>query len=94
MTSSYFQGKSYFENGGTQNCLVFQPMYGYLKKTGNADRVPLWKSNGLGNELIKHPSKSDNSLALTLSYIGNKTRVTFDGGCLKQNKIIFTHGKQ
>ena len=69
-------------------------MYGYLKKTGNADCVPLWKSNGLGNELIKHPTTSDNSLALTLSYIGNKTRVKFDGGCLKENKIIFTHGKQ
>ena len=65
-----------------------------FKKTGNADRVPLWKSNGLGNKLIKNPSKSDDSLALTLSYIGNKTRVKFDRGCLKQNKIIFTHGKQ
>ena len=34
-----------------------------------------------------------NSLAPVLSYIGNKTRVKFDGICLKQDKIIFTHWK-
>ena len=28
-----------------------------------------------------------------MSYIGNKTRVNFDGYCLKQDKITFTHGK-
>ena len=32
-----------------------------------------------------------NSLAPVLSYIGNKTRVKFDGICLKQDKITFTH---
>ena len=34
-----------------------------------------------------------NSLAPVLSYIGNKTRVKFDGICLKQDKITFTHWK-
>ena len=34
-----------------------------------------------------------NSLAPVLSYIGNKTRVKFDGICLKQDKIRFTHWK-
>ena len=34
-----------------------------------------------------------NSLAAALSYIGNKTRVKFDGICLKQDKITFTHWK-
>ena len=29
--SSYFIGKSYFEEDGTQNYLVFQPMYRYFK---------------------------------------------------------------
>ena len=28
--SSYFQGKSHFEDDGTQNHLVFQPMYRYF----------------------------------------------------------------
>ena len=39
------------------------------------------------------PTTSDNSLASALIYIGNKTRIKFDGGCLKQDKITFTHGK-
>ena len=34
-----------------------------------------------------------NSLAPVLTYIGNKTRVKFDGICLKQDKITFTHWK-
>ena len=29
--SSYFIGKSHFEEDGTQNDLVFQPMYKYFK---------------------------------------------------------------
>ena len=36
---------------------------------------------------------SANSLAPALNYIGNKTRVKFDGGCLKQDRITFTHEK-
>ena len=39
------------------------------------------------DENTKAPTTSDNSLAPALSYIGNKTRVKFDGGCLKQDKI-------
>ena len=31
--SSYFIGKSHFEEDGTQNYLVFQPMYRYFKRT-------------------------------------------------------------
>ena len=38
-------------------------------------------------------SRSDNSLAAALSYTGNKTRVKFDVGCFKQDKILFTHLK-
>ena len=42
-----------------------------------------WKSKGLSEKIIKPRTTSDNSLAPELSYIGNKTRVKFDGGCLK-----------
>ena len=41
----------------------------------------------MSNEIIKPPNISDNSLAPALSYIGNKTRVKFNGGCLKQDRI-------
>ena len=30
--SSYFIGKKYFEEDGTQNYLLFQPMYRYFKR--------------------------------------------------------------
>ena len=40
---------------------------------------------------IKPPTTSDNSLAPLLSYIGVKTRVKFEGQCLKQDKIMFIH---
>ena len=73
--SSYFQGKSHFEDAGTQNYLVFQPMYKYFKKIGNTDYISSWKSKGLSDE---PPSIFENSLAPALRYIGNKTRVKFD----------------
>ena len=36
---------------------------------------------------------SNNSFNPTLSYYGTKIRVKFTGGCLKQPKISYTHGK-
>ena len=75
---SSYRGKSHFEDDGTQNYLVFQPMYKYFKKIGNTDYISLWKSKGLSDETIKPPSIFDNSLAPALSYIGNKTRIKFD----------------
>ena len=67
-------------------------MYKYFKKIGNTECIVSWKSTGLSDEIIKPPSTSDNSLPPALSYIGNKTRIKFDG-CLKQDKTTFTHGK-
>ena len=58
-------------------------MYRYFLNTGNTARISSWKSKGLSEKIIKPRTTSDNSLAPELSYIGNKTRVKFDGGCLK-----------
>ena len=52
--SGYFIGKSHFEEDGTQNYLVFQPMYRYFK-IGNSDYVLSCKSKGLSNESITPP---------------------------------------
>ena len=68
-------------------------MYKYFKKISNTDYISAWKAKGLSDESIKPPSTSYNSLTLSLSYIGTKTRITFVGSCLKQDKITFTHGK-
>ena len=91
---SYFIGKSHFEEDGTQNYLVFQPMYRYFKMITNTETISSWKSKGLSNESIKPPTTSDNSLAPSLNYYGNKIRVKFARSCLKQsNKISYTHEK-
>ena len=37
--SSYFIGKSYFEEDGTQNYLVFQPINRYFKVITNTDYI-------------------------------------------------------
>ena len=89
--SSYFIGKSHFEEDGTQNYLVFQPINKYFKVITNTDYISSWKSKGLSAESIKPPTTSDNSLTPALNYYGNKVRVKFTGSCLKQQKISNTH---
>ena len=89
---SYFRSKSHFDEDGTQNYLVFQPINKYFKVIASTDYVSSWKSKGLSAETIKPPSTSDNSLTPGVSYYGTKTRVKFTGSCLKQPKISYTHG--
>ena len=91
--SSYFIGKSHFEEDGTQNYLVFQPINKYFKVITNIDYISSWKSKGLSAESIKLPTTSDNSLTPALSYYGTKTRVKFTGSCLKQPKRSYIRGK-
>ena len=91
--SSYVIGKSHFEEDGTQNYLVFQPLNKYFKVNDNTDFVSSWKSKGLSTETIKLPTTSYNSLTPIVSYYGTKTRVKFNGSCLKHSKISYTHGK-
>ena len=90
-----FRGKNCFENG-TQNYLVFQPMYRYFQRLtaiGSGDYVYYWKSKGLSDENITAPSAPNNFFNLSLEFLGTKPRVTFSGSCLKQNAITYNHGK-
>ena len=93
--SSYFVGKSHFDENGTQNYLVFQPIIRYFQVNTitNTDYVSSFKSEGLSAEAIKSPTTSDDSLAPELNYCGTKTRVKFTGSCLKQPKSSYTHEK-
>ena len=88
----YFIGKSHFEEDGTQNYLVFQPLNKYFKVIANTQYILTWESKGLSAETIKPPATSDNSLTPALSYYGIKTRVKCTGSCLKQPKVSYTHG--
>ena len=84
---SYFIGKSHFEEDGTQNYLVFQPMYRYFKMITNTDYVSSWKSKGLSAESIKPPTTSDNSLTPALNYYGTKARIKFLGNVYNNLKF-------
>ena len=89
---SYFIGKSHFEEDGTQNYLVFQPINKYFKVIANTLYISSWKSKGLSDETINPPATSDNSLTPLINYLGNKIRLEFRGSCLKQHKLQYTHG--
>ena len=92
--SGYFIAKIHFEEDGTQNYLVFQPMRKYFTLITNTDYVSSWKSKGLSEESIKPLTTSDNSLAPAINNYGNKIRVKFGRSCLKQsNKLSYTHRK-
>ena len=78
--SIYFKEKSHFEEDGTQNYLVFQPMYRYFKRVAgvgscNLKEVLVWESKKLR------------------TWFGTKTRVEFKESCLKPDKITYDHRK-
>ena len=92
--SSYFIGKSHFEEDGTQNYLVFQPIHRYFTLITNTNHISSWKSKGLSDESIKPPTTSDNRLASAINNYATKLRVTLSRSCLKKsNKLSYTHGK-
>ena len=84
--SSYFLGKSHFEEDGVQNYLLFQPLNKYFKVIVNTDCVSSWKSKGLSAETIKPPTISDTCLTPAVSYYGTKTRVKFIGSYFRTAK--------
>ena len=86
-------GKSHFEEDVTQNYLLFQPIIRYFKVNTitNTDCILSWKSKGLSAESIRPPTISDNSFTPELNYYGTKTSVKFNGSCLQQSKISYTH---
>ena len=60
--SIYFLGKSHFEDDGTQNYLLFQPIYKYFEIIPNTNTILSWKSKGLSDKTIK-PSRPHTVLA-------------------------------
>ena len=94
--SSYFVGKSHFEEDGTQKYLVLQPTYRYFKRIAGVGKVSFiyyWQSKGLSDEKINSVKTPNHSFTPSLDYYGTKTRIEFNGSCLKQDKVIFNHGE-
>ena len=93
--SAYFRGKSHFEEDGTKNYLVFQPMYRYFKKiagVGSGNYIYFWKSKGLSDERLDSITASNHKISPELRFYDTKTRVEFNGSCLKQDKVTYSHG--
>ena len=92
--SSYFKGKSHFEEDGSQNYLLFQPMYKYFKKiagVGSGNYIYFWKSKGFSDERLDANTASNYSITPELSFYGTKPRVEFNGSCLKQDKVTYNN---
>ena len=59
---SYLKGKCSFEEDGTENYLVFQPMQSYFKKAagvGSGNYIYIWKSRGLSDKRISSITTSN-----------------------------------
>ena len=94
LDSSYFRGKSHFEEDDTPNYLVLQPINRYFKVIATTKYILSWKSKGLYDETIKPLATSDNSLSPLTDYLDKKIRLKFkfNRGCLKQqNKLAYPH---
>ena len=97
--SGYFIGKSHFEEDGSQNYLVFQPINRYFKVIANTDYICdyyntdfYYNTDYIGNLMDYLLKLLSHLLRLTpaLGYYGTKTRVKFTGSCLKQPNISYT----
>ena len=47
----------------------------------------------MSDKSTKPPAISNNSIDLALNYVNTKLQVKFDGSCLKQGRVTFTHKK-
>ena len=93
--SSYYNDKSYFEEGGKPNYLIFQPLSKYFKLIDNTKYISSWESKGLYNEAITLYATADHSLTPLIDHYNSKIRLKFNKSCLKQpNKLIYSYGRK
>ena len=83
--SNYFRGKKYFDEDGTQNYYIFQPISKYLKVAyvNDINYILSWISRGLND--IKIESFKTNNYLLNLctdNYDMSKIRIKFNGSFL------------
>ena len=79
---SYFEGKSYFDEDGTQNYLVFQSTLKYLTLNDSNKYIKKWKSKGLSNKDLEFVYASRTIITPEINYNENKLRLNFRGSIL------------
>ena len=52
-----------------------------------------WESKGLTDEKINSIKTSNHSITPNLDYYGTKTKLEFNGSCLKQGSVTYNHEK-
>ena len=93
--AAYFRGKTYFDGSdGTQNYLVFKPMYKFFKTSvkGITTYVSSWGSKGLSNKKICSVTTSNFNQAPSLACDNVRIKLKSVGALLKQDKITCNHG--
>ena len=89
-----FRGKNIFDGDGTQNYLVFQPIYRYFKMVLNSvDKISLWESKGLSDEKMYSIIGSSSGTEPELVYDDDaRIKIKFIGDLLSQDKVTCNHG--
>ena len=68
----------------------------YFKQIAGVDNgnyIYCWQSKRLSDERINYIRTPNHSVTPNLDYHGTKTRVKFNGNCLKQDSVTFNHKK-
>ena len=84
--AAYFRGKNYFDYDGTQNFLVFQPVFKYFERVDF--EIASWESTGLLNEKLSSVVNSKSAVPKIL-YDNARIKVKFNGNLLKQIKTTY-----
>ena len=91
---SYFRGKNYFDEDGTQNYYIFQPISKYLKVSNVSDinYIFSWKFRRL-NDIKIESIKTNNYLLNPYrdTYSTSEIRIKFDGSFLNQFPPMILH---
>ena len=70
-------------------------MYKYFKKiagVGSGNYIHFWKSKGFSDGRLDANTASNYSITPELSFYGAKTRVEFNGSCLKKDAVSYNYG--
>ena len=68
-------------------------MFKRIAGVGNGNHIYYWQSEKLSDEKINSIKTPNYSITPKLDYYGTKTRVKFNGSCLKQDSVTFNHKK-
>ena len=86
---SIFLRQSYFGDDCTKHYSIFELIFRYFKRIGNAKLISSWKSKGLSDEIIKSPTGTNNIINPLLFYLDDKMRVKFDESYFKKETITY-----